>query len=38
MLIYDPNNRISGKAILIHPYFDDLDKTELPAFKSGINN
>ncbi|XP_066304137.1 cyclin-dependent kinase 1-like [Branchiostoma lanceolatum] len=29
-LIYDPANRISAKAALIHPYFDDLDKASLP--------
>jgi serine/threonine protein kinase len=31
MLIYDPHKRISAKAALIHPYFDDLDKTTLPS-------
>lgn len=31
MLIYMPSQRISAKAILEHPYFDDLDKRSLPA-------
>ncbi|KAI1291849.1 Cyclin-dependent kinase 1 [Halotydeus destructor] len=31
MLIYDPHRRISGKAALLHPYFDDLDRTDLPS-------
>ena len=31
MLIYDPAKRISAKKALLHPYFDDLDKTSLPA-------
>jgi len=31
MLIYDPISRISAKQILKHPYFDDLDKKNLPA-------
>ncbi|XP_027318272.1 cyclin-dependent kinase 1 [Anas acuta] len=31
MLIYDPAKRISGKMALNHPYFDDLDKSTLPA-------
>ncbi|XP_009070265.1 PREDICTED: cyclin-dependent kinase 1 isoform X4 [Acanthisitta chloris] len=31
MLIYDPAKRISGKKALNHPYFDDLDKSTLPA-------
>ncbi|XP_009950749.1 PREDICTED: cyclin-dependent kinase 1 isoform X3 [Leptosomus discolor] len=31
MLIYDPAKRISGKMALKHPYFDDLDKSTLPA-------
>ena len=31
MLIYDPAKRISAKKALLHPYFDDLDKTTLPA-------
>lgn len=31
MLIYDPANRWDAKKILAHPYFDDLDKTTLPA-------
>ncbi|RWS28646.1 cyclin-dependent kinase 1-like protein [Leptotrombidium deliense] len=29
--IYDPHHRISAKAAMMHPYFDDLDKTTLPA-------
>ena len=31
MLIFDPSKRISAKACLQHPYFDDLDKMDLPA-------
>ena len=31
MLIYDPSKRISAKAAIVHPYFDDLDKSTLPA-------
>ena len=31
MLIYDPSKRISAKQALKHPYFDDLDKSDLPA-------
>ena len=31
MLIYDPAKRISAKQALQHPYFDDLDKADLPA-------
>ncbi|KAG8135112.1 hypothetical protein E2320_008160, partial [Naja naja] len=31
MLIYDPAKRISGRMALTHPYFDDLDKSKLPA-------
>ena len=27
MLVYEPTNRISAKAALSHPYFDDLDKS-----------
>lgn len=30
-LIYDPTQRISAKEALQHPYFDDLDKSTLPA-------
>jgi cyclin-dependent kinase 1 len=30
-LIYDPAKRISAKQALQHPYFDDLDKNDLPA-------
>jgi len=29
MLVYDPSQRISAKAALVHPYFDDLDKESL---------
>lgn len=32
MLIYDPAKRISGKMALNHPYFDNLDKSTLPAY------
>ncbi|XP_028585180.1 cyclin-dependent kinase 1 [Podarcis muralis] len=31
MLTYDPAKRISGRVALNHPYFDDLDKSKLPA-------
>lgn len=31
MLIYDPALRVTAKKILHHPYFDDLDKTKMPA-------
>ncbi|XP_067908553.1 cyclin-dependent kinase 1 [Heterodontus francisci] len=31
MLVYDPARRISAKEALRHPYFDDLDKSSLPA-------
>lgn len=31
MFIYDPARRISAKAAVKHPYFDDLDKTKLPS-------
>lgn len=31
MLVYDPVKRISAKQALQHPYFDDLDKSDLPA-------
>ncbi|XP_012254072.1 cyclin-dependent kinase 1 [Athalia rosae] len=31
MLVYDPIHRISARAVLQHPYFDDLDKSKLPA-------
>ena len=31
MLIYNPGNRITAKAALRHKYFDDLDKSSLPA-------
>lgn len=30
-LVYDPTRRISAKEALKHPYFDDLDKSTLPA-------
>ncbi|XP_068211351.1 cyclin-dependent kinase 1 isoform X1 [Palaemon carinicauda] len=30
-LIYDPTRRITAKEALDHPYFDDLDKSTLPA-------
>ena len=30
-LVYNPAKRISAKEALKHPYFDDLDKTTLPA-------
>jgi serine/threonine protein kinase len=28
MVVYDPCKRISAKAALNHPYFDDLDKSQ----------
>ncbi|XP_054156118.1 cyclin-dependent kinase 1-like [Oppia nitens] len=31
MLIYDPHRRVSAKASLLHPYFNDLDKSILPS-------
>lgn len=31
MLIYEPNNRIDMKRALKHHYFDDLNKSALPA-------
>lgn len=31
MLRYEPGSRISAKAAMAHPFFDDLD----PAFKAG---
>ena len=31
MLLYNPGKRINAKAALVHPYFDDLDKSTLPA-------
>ena len=31
MLVFDPSKRISAKQAIQHPYFDDLDKMELPA-------
>jgi serine/threonine protein kinase len=30
MVCYDPARRISSKAAMMHPYFDDLDKSALP--------
>lgn len=30
MTALDPNKRISAKMALLHPYFDSLDKTQLP--------
>ena len=31
MFIYDPHKRISAKAALKHPYFEDLDKSSFPS-------
>ena len=31
MLVYNPAKRISAKSAMKHCYFDDLDKTTLPA-------
>lgn len=31
MLIYNPGKRLSAKSALKHSYFDDLDKTSMPA-------
>jgi cyclin-dependent kinase 1 len=31
MLVYNPGKRITAKTALRHPYFDDLDKSSLPA-------
>ncbi|KAM9345050.1 cyclin-dependent kinase 1 isoform 1-T1 [Symphorus nematophorus] len=36
MLIYNPPKRISAREAMTHPYFDDLDKSTLPA--ASINN
>lgn len=33
MLLYDPAKRISARKALLHPYFNDLDKSSLPASK-----
>ena len=30
MLVYLPSLRINAQSILKHPYFDDLDKRQLP--------
>ncbi|RWS14746.1 cyclin-dependent kinase 1-like protein, partial [Dinothrombium tinctorium] len=35
MFIYDPHRRISAKAAMLHPYFNDLDKSTLPATQNG---
>lgn len=35
MLIYNPGKRLTAKSALKHPYFDDLDKSTLPA--AGFN-
>ena len=32
MILYDPCRRISAKAALNHPYFDDLDKSQFNNF------
>jgi len=32
MLIYSPADRMSAKAAIIHPFFDDFDKSGLPKF------
>ena len=31
MVALDPNRRISARMALMHPYFDSLDKSKLPA-------
>ncbi|VDD75599.1 unnamed protein product [Mesocestoides corti] len=31
MLIYEPTRRMSSRDALLHPYFEDLDRTQLPA-------
>ena len=31
-MFYEPARRITAKAALLHPYFDDLDKTGMHAF------
>lgn len=36
MLIYAPQSRISAKAAIIHPFFDDFDRSCLPAFDDSI--
>jgi len=30
LVALDPNKRISAKMALLHPYFDSLDKSQLP--------
>ncbi|XP_033329476.1 cyclin-dependent kinase 1 [Megalopta genalis] len=34
MLVYDPTHRISARAILTHPFFDDLNLNKLPTAKN----
>lgn len=36
MLDYSPARRISAKAALIHPFFDDFDKSGLPSFDENL--
>jgi len=36
MLIYDPSDRISSKAAIIHPFFNDFDKKGLPIFDDDL--
>ncbi|PSN41821.1 Cyclin-dependent kinase 1 [Blattella germanica] len=38
MLTYDPAARISAKAALKHPFFDDLDKSTLPTYKLNVKD
>jgi cyclin-dependent kinase 1 len=32
MLIYNPSERMSAKAAIVHPFFKDFDKSGLPVF------
>lgn len=36
MLEYSPTLRINAKAALAHPFFDDFDKSGLPAFDNNV--
>lgn len=38
MFIYDPHKRLPAKAAVLHPYFDDLDKTATPAASAVAEN
>ncbi len=36
MLDYSPARRINAKAALLHPFFDDFDKSGLPEFDNNL--